>query len=331
MLVYNVSVVVPNYNGIEFLKTCLDSIKNQVMSTDNIDMELIIVDNASNDMSIRFIEDYVSKIRETTQFHYTLIENKTNKGFAKAVNQGIKASTSEYICLLNNDVELEDNFLISLVKCMNKDENIFAANSKMIQFHNRNLIDDAGDEYNLLAWTKKEGEGKHKELYDTSYEVFSACGGASMYRKSILDEIGLFDENFFAYMEDVDLSYRAQINGYKIVFCPNAEVYHIGSGSSGSRYNDFKIPLAARNNVWVVYKNMPWPQKLINILFLFFGFLIKYLFFLNKGFGNLYINGIKEGLNNRDKINKVEFKHENWKNYFKIEWKLIKNMFKYPL
>lgn len=330
MLVYNVSVVVPNYNGIEFLKTCLDSIKKQVMSTDNINMELIIIDNNSNDMSIRFIEDYVSKIRETTQFHYTLIENKTNQGFAKAVNQGIKASTSEYICLLNNDVELEDNFLISLVKCMNKDEDIFAVSSKMIQFHNRNLIDDAGDEYNLLAWTKKEGEGNHKELYDVSREVFSACGGAAMYRKSILEEIGLFDENFFAYMEDVDLSYRAQINGYKIVFCPNAEVYHIGSGSSGSRYNDFKIPLAARNNIWVVYKNMPWPQKLVNILFLFLGFLIKYLFFLNKGFGNLYINGIKEGLNNLDKIDKIDFKRENWKNYFKIEWKLIKNMFKYP-
>ena len=87
-------------------------------------------------------------------------------------------------------------------------------------------LDDAGDEYNILAWTKKTGENQPAENYDEVYEIFSSCAGAAMYNKAILDKIGLFDENFFAYMEDVDLSYRAKINGYKNLFCPDSVVYH---------------------------------------------------------------------------------------------------------
>ena len=150
-----------------------------------------------------------------------------------------------------------------------------------------------------------------------------------MYKKSILEEIGLFDDNFFAYMEDVDLALRSKINGYKNLLCPQAIVYHIGSATSGSRYNEFKVKLAARNNVWVVYKNLPIPLKIINFIFLFIGFLIKYLFFVKKGFGSTYLSGIREGLSTRNKITKVKFKSKNIKNYFKIEYKLIINTLKF--
>ena len=159
-------------------------------------------------------------------------------------------------------------------------------------------------------------------------EVFSSCGGAALYKKSIIEEIGYFDSEFFAYMEDVDIAYRAQIYGYKNYYCPNAIVYHIGSGSSGSQYNEFKIHLAARNNVWLIYKNFPIPQKILNFPFIFLGFLIKYLFFKNKGFGSLYLKGVKEGLNSRGNIQKTKYKLKHSKNYFKIEWKLIKNTFR---
>ena len=150
-----------------------------------------------------------------------------------------------------------------------------------------------------------------------------------MYKKSILFEIGLFDDNFFAYMEDVDLAIRSKINGYRNLLCPQAIVYHIGSATSGSRYNEFKVRLAARNNVWVVYKNLPIPLKITNFIFLFLGFFIKYLFFVKKGFGSTYLSGIREGLSTRDKIDKVKFKSKNTKNYFKIEYRLIINTLKF--
>ena len=199
----------------------------------------------------------------------------------------------------------------------------------MLQYKNKELIDDAGDEYNLLAWTKKVGENHNSSEFIEVCEIFSSCAGAALYKKSILEELGMFDDNFFAYMEDVDLALRSKINGYRNLLCPQAIVYHIGSATSGSRYNEFKVRLAARNNVWVVYKNLPIPQKIINFIFLFFGFLIKYLFFVKKGFGSTYLAGIKEGLKSRNKISKTEFKSSNTKNYFKIEYRLIINTLKF--
>ena len=208
-------------------------------------------------------------------------------------------------------------------------ENPFSIQSKMIQHYNRKLMDDAGDEYTILAWTKKIGDGQPIERYNEKREIFSSCAGAALYRKSVLEEIGLFDDNFFAYVEDIDLAYRSQIYGYKNYFCPNSIVYHYGSGTSGSRYNEFKIKLAARNNVFLIYKNFPILQKIINFIFLFLGFSIKYLFFVRKGYGSIYLDGVKEGLGNRKKLTKTPFLRKNWKNYFKIEWKLIKNTFNY--
>ena len=216
-----------------------------------------------------------------------------------------------------------------LIDLITSDDNIFSVQAKMLQYNNKELIDDVGDEYNLLAWTKKTGENHKSEEYSQVCEIFSCCAGAAMYKKSIILDIGMFDDNFFAYMEDVDLAIRSRINGYKNLLCPQAVVYHIGSATSGSRYNEFKVKLAARNNVWVVYKNIPIPFKILNFIFLFIGFLIKYLFFFKKGFGSTYYAGIKEGLSTRNKINKVKFNSKNTKNYFKIEYRLIINTFKF--
>jgi GT2 family glycosyltransferase len=312
-----ISIIIPNYNGKSFLKECLDSIKNQ-----NILNEIIIIDNASHDESVLFITQNYPEI--------ILIQNKENLGFSKAVNQGIEASLGEYLFLLNNDVELEEDCIKNLIKCIDENENIFAVSSKMIQYHNRNKIDDAGDEYTILGWTKKVGYGNPQEKYNKNRETFSACAGAAIYRKSILEEIGYFDENFFAYLEDIDLSYRARIHGYHIKYCPEAIAYHIGSGTTGSRYNEFKIKLAARNNFYVPYKNMPWPQLLINLPFLMLGYLIKYIFFLRKRHGHIYLKGLKEGIITRKKVGKLKYNRKNLINYFKIEWFLIKNTLKFP-
>lgn len=322
-----VSVVTPNYNGLKFLNSYFETLLIQSRFIE----EIIIIDNASTDGSVEFIEEFIRS--PNYPIDIILIRNDENLGFAPAVNQGIEIAKSEYIYSVNNDVELEWNALEEIIKAMDESialgENPFSFQSKMIQHHNRKLIDDAGDEYTILAWTKKIGDGQPVERYDEKREIFSSCAGAALYRKSVLGEIGLFDEAFFAYVEDIDLSYRAQIYGYRNYFCPNSIVYHYGSATSGSRYNEFKIKLAARNNVFLIYKNFPIIQKIINFIFLFIGFAIKYLFFVRKGYGSLYLEGIKEGLRNRKKLNKTPFLRKNWKNYFKIEWKLIKNIFAY--
>jgi len=314
-----VSIVTPNYNGEKFLKTFFESLNND----SEFIGEVIIVDNGSTDSSKNYIKN------GDFNFPVELIENTENLGFSPAVNQGIIKARYEYIFSLNNDTEIKPGSIKALVDLISSDENIFSVQAKMLQYKNKELIDDVGDEYNLLAWTKKTGENHNSNEYTEVREIFSACAGAAMYKKSLLDEIGMFDNNFFAYMEDVDLAIRSKINGYRNLLCPDAIVYHIGSATSGSRYNEFKVRLAARNNVWVVYKNLPIPLKIVNFVFLFLGFLIKYLFFVKKGFGPIYLEGLKEGLSTRSEIDKVKFKSKNTKNYFKIEYRLIINTLKF--
>ncbi|WP_407392413.1 glycosyltransferase family 2 protein [Methanobrevibacter sp.] len=314
-----VSVVTPNYNGEKFLKTFLNSLNED---SEYID-EVIIIDNASSDAS----RDYLKNSR--FNFPLVLIENTENLGFAPAVNQGILKARNELIFSVNNDTEIKKGSIKALMDLITSNDDIFSVQAKMLQYNNKELIDDVGDEYNLLAWTKKTGENHPSSEFVEVKEIFSSCAGAAMYKKSILEELGLFDDNFFAYMEDVDLALRSKINGFRNLLCPDAIVYHIGSATSGSRYNEFKVRLAARNNVWVVYKNLPIPLKITNFIFLFLGFFIKYLFFVKKGFGSTYLAGLKEGLSTRSKIDKVKFNSKNTKNYFKIEYRLIINTFKF--
>ncbi|MDR3063188.1 MAG: glycosyltransferase family 2 protein [Methanobrevibacter sp.] len=327
-----IAVVIPNYNDLKYLKNCLKSIEKAKFD----DLNVIIVDNGSDEETIRYLNDKVSKnpnheTKQLKRLKYHLISNKKNLGFSKAVNQGIEYSNIlniEYICLLNNDLEIDENYFIKILEAIENDDTIFSVSSKMIRYYERDIIDDAGDEYTILGWTHKNGDGKEINKFNKIYEVFSSCGGAAIYRKDILDKIGYFDEDYFIYLEDIDLGYRSQIYGYKNVFCPCAKVYHIVSGASGGKYNEFKAEIAARNNIYLIHKNMPWPQIVLNIGFLTVGFFIKYLFFIKKGYGNLYLNGLKKGIIKSKKIKKIKFNKSNLLNYFKIEYKLIINCFK---
>ena len=307
------TVVIPNYNGERYLKKCLDSLKEQSMKAD----EIIIVDNDSKDDSIKIISN------ESCE-GINLIRLTSNKGFSAAVNEGIKACKSEFVILLNNDTEIHKDFIYNLYKTIKSDDNIFACSSKMLRYDNRNIIDDAGDGYTILGWATKFGDGKSQDKYNAKREVFSACAGAAIYRKSVFDQIGYFDENFFAYLEDLDISYRARIFGYKNYYEPSAMVYHIGSATSGSRHNEFKVKLSARNNIYLIYKNMPIWQIVLNFIFIFIGILIKLILFSAKGLGKAYIGGLLEGLKSRKKLKKIHIKR-NLSNYIKIEIYLIKD------
>lgn len=308
-----VTIVIPNYNNCELLNNLLISL-SEFISLKNV----IIIDNASEDNSVNHIKDNFPEI--------LLIENNKNMGFAYAVNQGIHLVKTDFVLLLNNDTIIEKNTIPHLLKTINISEKIFSVSSRMIQYHNKELLDDVGDEYTIMGWSKRRGYNKNISNYLVDEEVFSACAGAALYKMSVLDEIGLFDEHFESYVEDMDLSFRARLAGYKSYYSSKAIVYHYGSATTGSRYNSFKVKISARNNIYLIYKNMPLWMKLLNFLFILMGILIKYLFFRRKNLGQHYIAGIKEGIHNKNKLTKTK---APLKNSLKIEYLLIKNTFKY--
>ncbi len=308
-----VSIVIPNYNGKHFLEDCLKA----VFAQDIQDQEVIVVDNGSTDGSLEYLKTFPG---------VRVIVLDKNYGFCRAVNEGIKAAESEYVILLNNDTEVDQRFAAELLGAIKEDEKIFSCSSKMIQFHNRQLMDDAGDYYCALGWAFGRGKGDYVEKYQDSKDVFAACAGAAIYRKKMLESLGYFDEKHFAYLEDIDIGYRARIHGYRNVFAPKAIVYHVGSGFSGSTHNAFKVKLSSRNNVYLAYKNMPFLQIILNIPFLLLGHGIKWLFFLKKGLGKEYAMGLKEGLALCKEGKKVRFSWKNLPNYGVIQLELWLNM-----
>ena len=312
-----VTVVIPNYNGKHFLKNCLDSLRRQSFK----DFVTLVIDNASSDGSVDYIKDYYPEVK-------THIMDK-NYGYSGAVNYGIKASATPFVLLLNNDTEVHPYFIEKLYDCITSCDDIFSVSSKMIQYHNRKLMDDAGDLYNIIGWPFQRGVAQSVKKYRRSIDVFSACAGASIYRRKMFEQIGYFDEIHFAYLEDIDVGYRALIQGYRNIYCPLAICYHIGSGTSGSKYNSFKVKLAARNSVYLNYKNMPPLQLFINALPLATGYILKTRFFKKIGFGKEYLEGLREGFRTRKKCNRVLFDKKNLRNYIHIELMLIKNMFIY--
>ena len=314
------TIVIPNLNGAGWLRDSIESIWAQTEQ----DFELIVVDNASTDESLAIARSYVGRER------YTLIENDHNTGFSAAVNQGIRAAKGEYVVMFNNDAFAEPDWLAELIAAAEQDERIFAVQSLMIRHFERDIADDAGDYVTLFGWACKRGDGFPWRRYQKPQRIFSACGGASLYRKKILDEIGWFDELFFAYFEDVDLSWRANSLGYKNWYCPSAKCYHICGATTGAvRYNDFKSVQSGRNSILLPYKNMPLLMLFINLPFLVFGYLLKIVMFGLKGFWTSYWKGAKEALTALPKVQKPKFRWKNLPNYLLIEGWLFVDCFRY--
>lgn len=311
-----VSVVIPNFNGIAFLDSVLASLEGQTLSN----FEVILVDNGSTDGSCSFV---------TANYPWVhLIELSENFGFCGAVNAGIRAAKAPYVLLLNNDTEVKEDFVEEMLAAIRRHKNAFSCGARMVQYHDRDRLDDVGNYYCALGWSFARGRGKDIHAYETEDKIFSACAGAAIYRKKIIEKIGYFDEEHFAYLEDTDIGYRARIYGYENWYAPKAIVYHVGSGTSGSRYNQFKTRYSSRNNIYLIYKNMPVLQIIINLPFLVVGFGIKILFFALKGFGREYIAGIKNGFQISRKNQKVSFKLRNLPNYLKIQLELWVNIFR---
>ena len=309
-----VSVVIPNFNGIAFLDSVLASLEGQTLNN----FEVILVDNGSTDGSCSFV---------TANYPWVhLIELSENFGFCGAVNAGIRAAKAPYVLLLNNDTEVKEDFVEEMLAAIKRHKNAFSCGARMVQYHDRDKLDDVGNYYCALGWSFARGRGKDIHAYETEDRIFSACAGAAIYRKKILEKIGYFDEEHFAYLEDTDIGYRARIYGYENWYAPKAIVYHVGSGTSGSRYNQFKTRYSSRNNIYLIYKNMPLLQIILNLPFLVTGFLVKFLFFAVKGMGKEYAAGIKNGFSISMKNKKVPFRMKHLPNYCKIQLELWINI-----
>lgn len=311
----NVSVIIPNYNGKLYIRECLDSLAEQCQGK----VPVIVVDNASTDDSPGIVRG-----------EYPWVELHTfdqNYGFCKAVNQGIRSADTEFVILLNNDTKVAPDFVAQLVHAIQKDEHLFSCQAQMRQMDNPEYLDNGGDFYCALGWAVTRGKNAAWKKYNVETPIFSACAGAAIYRRKVFKKIGYFDEAHFAYLEDVDIGYRSKIAGYRNSYAPQAVVWHKGSAVTGSRYNRFKVASAARNNVYLLYKNMPRWQLLLNAPLLLAGMLIKFLFFAVKGMGLTYLRGLKNGVLLARKGEKVAFLAENFDHCWKIQLELWKNLF----
>lgn len=311
-----ITVVIPNYKGEKYLKNCVDS----VFKSTKLNLNVIIVDNGSEDRSIEEIRGKYPEIR--------CICLDRNYGFCRAVNVGIREADTPFVFLLNNDTLVCDGAIDALLQTIKCNDKVFSVEAKMIQYHERNKIDSAGTFYNALGWAYARGKDKNVHGYARKTESFAACGGAALYRKRIFEEIGLFDEKHFAYLEDIDIGYRARLHGYTNFYEPAARILHVGSASSGSRHNAFKVRLSSRNNLYLLYKNMPAIQIMLNLPFLITGFIIKYLFFLKKGLGHEYLAGLRDGIKVCAAGSEKSICKKNGKNYIRIQIELWKNIFR---
>jgi GT2 family glycosyltransferase len=247
-----VSVIIVNWNGRHLLGECLDSLRAQTARN----FEIILVDNGSEDGSAEFVQEHYQGVR--------LISLSENHGFAGGNNAGIRAAAGAYIALLNNDTRVDPGWLENLVAVAETTPLAGMWASKILSYDNPGIIDNVG----LLIFSDglARGMGRlepDRGQYDRQCEALFPSGCAALYRKSMLDEIGLFDEEFFAYADDVDLGLRARLARWGCVYVPSAKVYHKYSSSS-SAYSPLKAFLVERNRIWVLLKYYPLEMILIS-------------------------------------------------------------------
>ncbi len=265
-----VSIIILNWNGKQYLETCLSSLLKQTYS----DIEIIFVDNGSSDGSVEFVKSKYPGVN--------IVQHHENLGFAVGVNSGILASRGKYIATINNDAEADKEWIKRLVRVMESDASTGSCASKMLRYYERDTIDSAGIViYQNGNACDRGGQEKDLGQYDSQEEVFGACAGAALYRKEMLDETGLFDEGYFAYFEDVDLSFRMQLFGWKCIFVPDAVVYHMHSATSKEQ-SPFKIFYFERNKLWNMWKYFPVKLLILQLPYTNIHYLRYLSMFINK-------------------------------------------------
>ena len=216
------TVIVPTWNGKQLLRTCLQSLQLQTVRC-----RVLVVDNGSTDSTLELVSS------EFPEVDYLPLEK--NFGFAKAVNLGIQRTKTEFVALLNNDTEVDPHWVEAGLKAFQRYPDYWFFASKMLKFWRRDTVDSAGDCYGRTGLPHKRGLGEPASQFTQTGPVLGASGGAAFYRRNLFDRIGLFDEGFYLYLEDVDLSLRAQFAGLRCLYLPEAIVYHVEAASDPER------------------------------------------------------------------------------------------------
>lgn len=269
-----ISIIIVNYNGNDLILDCLKAIEKQHV----MDFEVIIVDNASRDNSLDEIENFLAEHPLTRPVK--IIPLSRNAGFAGGNLAGLGYSEAEYIALLNNDAVPDERWLGNLVEVMEGCADIGICASKIIDART-NRIDSACDGYATSLKGYKRGEGEDSRRYDTQEHVFGACAGAALYRRTMIEQIGFLDEDFFLIQEDTDLNFRAQLAGWKVAYVPTAVVYHKVRSSIG-HMSDMAVYYALRNSEFVRIKNIPLPVFLRCLPEFILGTVVEFIYFAMK-------------------------------------------------
>ncbi|NLF00500.1 MAG: glycosyltransferase family 2 protein [Anaerolineales bacterium] len=238
-----VSVIIPNWNGAQHLPDCLESLRRQTYAP----LEVLVVDNGSEDGSLALLAADFPEVR--------MLALSQNRGFAGACNAGMSAASGDLLVLLNNDTEADSHWITEVVAAFDRHPEAGIVASKMLLFDRRDTFHTTGDFYRLDGvpgnrgvWQKDRGQ------YDEEEWVFSANGGSAAYRRGLLEQVGLLDEDFFYSCEDVDLAWQAQLAGWRCVYAPRAVVYHklsaTGGGVTASFYD-------GRNFIYLLAKDYP--------------------------------------------------------------------------
>lgn len=250
-----ISIIIPNWNGKEFLKKCLDSI--ECIHYRNI--EIIFVDNASSDGSCEFVESNYPSVK--------IIKSDKNLGFAEGCNIGFEKSCGDYILFLNNDTEVTPNFLSILVEDLKNRQNLAGIQPKILLMDDPSIIDSICGFMTSTGLLYHFGYGQSAKdpKYDKPIEIFSMKGVAMLFKRSILEKVGLFDPDFFAYFEETDLCHRIWLAGYKIAYNPKAIIYHKGQATAKKLPSAFVQFHSFKNRINSYIKNLDSPN-LVKIL-----------------------------------------------------------------
>ena len=276
-----ISVVVVNFNGKRFLDDCLSSLSVQTYR----DYEVIVVDNASQDGSVEHIRSRFPWAR--------IVENKVNLGSTGGNNSGIREAEGEYIVTLNNDTRVEKDFLERLAGPMS-DPSIGMCGSKMLYPNGKINSTGLCLSRSGASWDRGESE-EDRGQYDRQKEIFGACAGAALYRKKMLDEISLFDEDFFIFMEDIDLTLRARCAGWRCIYVPEAIAHHLHGATAGVG-SDLTVYYGNRNIMWLPAKSYPLPFLITSLPWILGRNLMALAYYTLNGRGRVVLKAKWDGL-----------------------------------
>ena len=255
-----VSAVVLSYNGRQLLEGLLPSLAGQTRPAD----EVLVVDNGSSDGTCEWLAAEWPEIR---------VERiPSNVGVTAALNRGVRAAQGEFVALLNNDIELDPDFLRELVRAALENPAAGSLSPKLLSLDDRRVLDGAGDTFYWAGTGWRRGHGERDTgQFDAEQAIFGACGGAAVYRREALATVGPLDEDFFAFSEDLDWSFRAQLAGFSCRYVPSAVAYHRGSATVGKGETDFFRYHTWRNGLWIVLKDYPLAFLLLALPRIVFG------------------------------------------------------------